>query len=107
MNYKELAKIDVLEAQVKFTFKGDESFQNQMEGFFFNEFSYYSLRYTQQSSSKDTFKLNTSNLSWATYFKSIYLESGDQWVSIPEGELWKSRKEDFRNDSRTKTYLSH
>ncbi|WP_237275615.1 AAA family ATPase [Tenacibaculum ovolyticum] len=75
LKYKSNLKLDTLENDLLFTFRGDDSFINQIQGFFFNQFSFYSLKYTQKSSKKDDPSLKTSNLSWGTYFKTIYLES--------------------------------
>jgi len=75
LNYESNSKLDTIEIGHIFSFKGDDSFMNQIQGFFFNQFSFYSLKYTQKSSKKDDPSLKTSNLSWGTYFKTIYLES--------------------------------
>jgi len=75
LNYHRDAKLDTIEKGHQFSFKGDDSFMNQIQTFFFNQFSFYSLKYTQKSSRKDDMSLKTSNLSWGTYFKTIYLES--------------------------------
>ncbi len=74
---KESGKIQGIENQELFVFKGDDALTNLMQTFFFNQFSYYSLKYTQKSSGKDDLSLKTSNLSWSTYFKTIYLESSE------------------------------
>lgn len=70
-------KLDSTEKNLQFLFRGDEAFSNQIQTFFFNQFSYYSLKYTQKSSKKDDLSLKTSSLSWSSYFKTIYLESSD------------------------------
>ncbi len=70
-------KLDSTEKHLQFSFKGDDAFSNQIQTFFFNQFSYYSLKYTQKSSKKDDLSLKTSSLSWSSYFKTIYLESSD------------------------------
>lgn len=60
--------------------KGSESYVSKINDFFFNQFSYYNLKWTQKSSQKDSNDLNESNASWATYFSSIYLESKDSYT---------------------------
>lgn len=61
-------------------------FESQMERFFFNSFSYYSLKYA--SSIQQQIHLKENALSWATYFSAIYLESKDStniaWGNQPE-----------------------
>ena len=54
-----------------------ESYREEIESFFFKQFSYYSLKWTQKSSQKDDNRLLESNSSWITHFKSIFLESKD------------------------------
>lgn len=54
-----------------------DDFELQMKEFFFNQFSYYSLKWTQKDPRKNVAGLNESNASWNTYFSSIYLESKD------------------------------
>lgn len=54
-----------------------DDFQNQLKDFFFHQFDYYSLRWTQKSSVKDKDDLLDVGASWLTYFKSIFLESKD------------------------------
>lgn len=56
-----------------------EDFESQMRDFFFNQFSYYSLKWTQKDSRKNVIGLNESNASWSTYFSSIYLESKNSY----------------------------
>ncbi|KLK99503.1 hypothetical protein XJ18_10280 [Bacillus pumilus] len=51
------------------------NFKENMEKFFFDEFSYYSLKWT--SGNKHTIDLIENKTSWKTYYKSIYLESKD------------------------------
>lgn len=62
---------------ILFEGKGQEEYQAQIQEFFFKQFSYYSLKWTQKAPQKDKNELNESNASWKTYFKSIYLESKD------------------------------
>lgn len=54
-----------------------EELQDQLEDFFFRQFSYYSLKWTQRPSQKDNDGLLEVGTSWKTYFKSIFLESKD------------------------------
>lgn len=54
-----------------------EEYCEEIQKFFFNQFSYYSLKWTQKSSSKISNELCEAKASWKTYFKSIYLESKD------------------------------
>ncbi|MBO2536545.1 hypothetical protein [Rummeliibacillus suwonensis] len=60
-----------------FEANGYEEYKQLIQEFFFKQFSYYSLKWTQKASQKDKNELNESNASWKTYFKSIYLESKD------------------------------
>lgn len=60
-----------------FFVKNQDSFQAQLQDFFFRQFEYYSLRWTQKSSVKDSDQLLDVGASWNTYFKSIFLESKD------------------------------
>jgi hypothetical protein len=75
--YKSEFKLDVIEKQVEFSFNSRQDLEDKLQSFFFEQFSFYILKYTQKSSAKDSFDLNTSSLSWSTYFKSIYLESNN------------------------------
>ena len=52
-------------------------YEIQIQDFFFNQFSYYPLSWTQKDSAKDSIELREAKTSWSTYFKSIYLESKD------------------------------
>lgn len=60
-----------------FKAKTKTDYETQIEAFFFNQFSYYSLSWTQKDPSKDSIELREGKASWRTYFKSIYLESKD------------------------------
>lgn len=60
-----------------FEVKGRDNYASKIQEFFFAQFSYYSLKWTQKNSSKDKNELIEANTSWKTYFKSIYLESKD------------------------------
>lgn len=76
-SYKGEFKLDTIEKQVEFSFNSKQDLEEKLQNFFFDQFSFYNLKYTQKSSVKDSFELNTSSLSWSTYFKSIYLESSN------------------------------
>ncbi|KAK6027585.1 hypothetical protein OSTOST_06381 [Ostertagia ostertagi] len=59
-------------------FKGGiGNYEEFIGAFFFREFDYYSMQWTQKSSVKDDPRLLTSNASWKTYFKSVFLEAED------------------------------
>ena len=66
-----------------------KDFREQMQKFFFDQFSYYSLKWTQASGKKDNLNLSESSASWKTYFKSIYLESKDYGVLFFGGNTMK------------------
>src|SRR5690606_10067463 len=74
---RENRKLDAVDEGIVCDFKSMKQFEEQVQEFFFDQFSFYPLKYTPKSSSKEEFELNTSNLSWTTYFKSIYLESSN------------------------------
>ncbi|MBO9585255.1 MAG: hypothetical protein J7574_13920 [Flavobacterium sp.] len=76
-SYKSGFKLDTLEKQVEFSFRSAIELEEKLQSFFFEQFSYYVLKFTQKNSAKDSVDLNTSSLSWSTYFKSIYLESSN------------------------------
>jgi hypothetical protein len=77
LELKENHKLSVIEKEKEFEFKNKRMLEENMQEFFFDHFSFYTLKYTQKNSSKENFELSTANLSWATYFKSIYLESSN------------------------------
>lgn len=60
--------------------KGQDEFEDKINKFFFTQFSYYNLKWTQKSPQKDSNDLLEVNASWATYFSSIYLESKDSYT---------------------------
>ncbi len=70
-------EIELLKIPAIFNEKGVDKFAKEMELFFFSQFSYYALKWTQKSSQKDSNQLIEANASWKTYFKSIFLESKD------------------------------
>lgn len=63
--------------EIVFEANSESSYQEQMNDFIFNQFTYYSLKWTQKSSAKDNVELLEAGASWKTYFKSILLESRD------------------------------
>lgn len=62
---------------VIFTATSETKYEKQIEDFFFNQFSYYSLKWTQKAPQKDRDELMEAGASWVTYFESIFLESRD------------------------------
>lgn len=70
-------EIDNQKASIIFQTKGENDFEEEIGRFFFKQFSYYSLKWTQKSSSKQSIDLVEAGTSWKTYFKSILLESKD------------------------------
>ncbi|WP_299252224.1 hypothetical protein [uncultured Lacinutrix sp.] len=66
--------------------KSESEYQDKIQDFFFKQFSYYSLKWTQKSSSKDSNELLEASASWNTYFKSIFLESKDSASLIFGGQ---------------------
>ncbi|KQO31345.1 hypothetical protein ASF10_22165 [Flavobacterium sp. Leaf82] len=75
--FKGNQKLDTLQKDVEFVFNSRQDFEDKLQKFFFEQFSFYNLKYTQKTGGKDSFDLTTSSLSWSTYFKSIYLESSN------------------------------
>lgn len=63
--------------EILFEANSESSYENQINDFFFQQFTYYSLKWTQKSSQKDSDELLEAGASWKTYFKSILLESKD------------------------------
>lgn len=66
-----------IEDQIIFEANSNAEYENQIQKFFFNQFSYFSMKWTQKTSVKDSNDLIESSSSWKTYFKTIYLESRD------------------------------
>lgn len=56
---------------------GIQKYKQEIQKFFFKQFSYYPLKYTKKIGDKTKTGLETVDLSWAGYYKSIYLESKD------------------------------
>ncbi|MPM10897.1 hypothetical protein SDC9_57234 [bioreactor metagenome] len=63
--------------KVIFEANSNVQYTQEIQKFFFNQFSYYSLKWTQKSSAKESNELVEAGSSWKTYFKTIYLESQD------------------------------
>ena len=75
-----ISSVDELETysnEIIFDANSETSFENLINDFFFKQFTYYSLKWTQKSSQKDKDELLQAGASWKTYFKSILLESKD------------------------------
>jgi len=53
------------------------AYEDFIQTFFFGQFTYYSLKWTQKDSGKNKDALNIAGASWKTYYKTIYLESAD------------------------------
>jgi hypothetical protein len=66
--------------------KSETDYQEKIQDFFFKQFSYYSLKWTQKSSVKDSNELIEASTSWNTYFKSVFLESKDTASFIYGGQ---------------------
>lgn len=57
----------------------EKTYRDYIQDFFFREFDYYHLNWTQKSSLKDRNELVESKASWNTYFESVYLASRDSY----------------------------
>lgn len=68
-----------------FISKSEIEYTEQIQDFFFTQFSYYSLKWTQKNSQKESNDLSEAETSWKTYYKSIFLESKDSYQLIYEG----------------------
>lgn len=68
-------KVSIENLLIHFEENTETAFINNMQQFFFEQFSYYNLLWT--SSSKGNFDLTDNKTTWKTYYKSIYLESKD------------------------------
>ncbi len=88
---RENQKLDDVQKDIEFEFNNRIQFEEKIQDFFFEQFSFYTLKYTQKNSAKDSFELNTSSLSWATYFKSIYLESNNYEYLFFDNEKYGSQ----------------
>lgn len=70
-------ELEAYSEEIIFEANSETTYQDRMNDFFFNQFTYYSLKWTQKSSQKDKDELLEAGASWKTYFKSILLESKD------------------------------
>lgn len=68
-------KLDLKNPNEIFKVRGEKNFGEKMEEFFFKELSYYNLQFKQRPPNKN--ESVKGNVSWSTYFKSIYLESSN------------------------------
>lgn len=68
---------DFQDDNIIFKAKNNKKYIEEIQKFFFNQFSYYSLKWTQKTSAKDYNQLVEASASWKTYYKAIYLESKD------------------------------
>lgn len=68
-------KLNLINTNTVFTATSEKEFTEKIEDFFFNELSFYTLQYRHRPGLKN--ESVEANLSWQTYFKSIYLESSN------------------------------
>jgi hypothetical protein len=73
----EFENIKIIDDRIIFEANSEKDYQARIENFFFNQFAYYSLKWTQKSPVKSSDELLEAGASWKTYFKSILLESKD------------------------------
>ena len=76
-SFEDYLKDGDLSEQLIFEANSNIEYESQIQKFFFNQFSYFSMKWTQKSPLKDSNELIESGSSWKTYFKTIYLESRD------------------------------
>lgn len=77
LELRDTQKLETIGKEIEFEFKSRTQFVEKLQEFFFEHFSFYTLKYTHHSGSKEELGLTTAKLSWSTYFKSIYLESNN------------------------------
>lgn len=77
VDYIDYLKDDNIDNKKLFETKTKSIYKEKMAELFFDEFSYYSMKWTSKSASKTSNDLTERNLTWAAYFKSIYLQSQD------------------------------
>lgn len=70
---------DIEKADSFWEVSNKEDYTLKIQEFFFKQFSYYSLKWTQKPSQKDKVELQENATSWKTYFHSIFLESKDSY----------------------------
>lgn len=76
-SFKDYIVTGGLPEQIVFEASNNTEYEREIQRFFFNQFLYFSMKWTQKSSVKDSNDLIESSSSWKTYFKTIYLESRD------------------------------
>jgi hypothetical protein len=87
-SFNSLDELENYSDEVIFDASSETSYQDLINDFFFQQFTYYSLKWTQKSSQKDKDDLIEAGASWKTYFKSILLESKDS-TSLMYGDQGK------------------
>jgi hypothetical protein len=90
-------KLEDVEKTPLFSVSSKNDFKTEMEDFFFHQFSYYSLKWTQKPPQKDKVDLLEVGAHWKTYFKSIYLESKDYGSLLLGGNLSHQGQKIFQN----------
>lgn len=75
--YKNADEVYNAEGEYLIEAKSESDYTDKIQDFFFEQFSYYSLRWTQKHSGKDKNELLEVGASWSTYFTSMLLESKD------------------------------
>ncbi len=76
-DFNSLQDVENTDITPTFVANSIDGYERQIEDFFFKQFSYYSLKWTQKASQKDVNELYDARATWKTYFKSIFLESRD------------------------------
>ncbi|AGS39610.1 hypothetical protein [Cycloclasticus zancles] len=86
---EDLVLDDLDEADRVFDASNKDEFERYLEIFFYKQLGISSLKWTQKDSRKDVHKLNEAGTSWATFFKTIYLESKDSHALVygAQGDL--------------------
>lgn len=63
-----------------FETNGNDSYVDEIEDFFFNQYEFYNLQWTQKDGKKDSNRMLTANASWKLYYNNLNLESKDSTV---------------------------
>lgn len=71
----ELIDKEVDSRKLVFAAENEKTFKTYVQDFFFKEFDFYHLNWTQKSPVKDKNELIEAKASWNTYYESIYLAS--------------------------------
>ena len=66
-------------ANIIYQADNEKTYRDYIQDYFFREFDYYHLNWTQKTSLKDRNELVEAKASWNTYFESIYLASRDSY----------------------------